>query len=295
MKSIFLTGSSGFIGNNFILDLKKNYEIFRFKRNSKININQDVVLHLAGIAHDIKNTIDSEVYYEINTNLTVKIFDKFLKSNSSTFIFISSVKAVRDSYDKELDENVIAKPKTDYGKSKLIAEQYIFSKELPKNKRVFVLRPCIIYGPGNKGNLNLLFNIVSKGIPWPLGSYDNKRSFCSVNNLIFIIDKLINSKNIASGIYNVADDDPLSTNEIINLINKSKNKKSIILKIPKKLVSFLAKLGDLFPFPLNSERLDKLTSSFVVSNKKITRILNKPLPENSKSGLLKVFKTFNRN
>ena len=188
---------------------------------------------------------------------------------------------------------MIAKPKTDYGKSKLIAEQYIFSKELPKNKRVFVLRPCIIYGPGNKGNLNLLFNIVSKGIPWPLGSYDNKRSFCSVNNLIFIIDKLINSKNIASGIYNVADDD--FNYWRFNLLISQKIKVRDFLKIPKKLVSFLAKLGDLFPFPLNSERLDKLTSSFVVSNKKITRILNKPLPENSKSGLLKVFKTFNRN
>jgi nucleoside-diphosphate-sugar epimerase len=290
-----LTGSSGFLGNNLILNFKNNYEIFRFKRNSKININQDVVLHLAGIAHDLKNTIDSEVYYEINTNLTVKIFDKFLKSNSSIFIFISSVKAVRDCYDKELDENVIAKPKTDYGKSKLIAEQYIFSKKLPKNKRVVVLRPCIIYGPGNKGNLNLLFNIVSKGIPWPLGSFDNKRSFCSVNNLIFIIEKLINSKNIPSGVYNVADDDPLSTNEIVNLINKSKNTKSIILKIPKKLISLFAKLGDFFPFPLNSERLDKLTNSYVVSNKKITRKLSNPLPENSKSGLLKIFKTFSKN
>lgn len=290
-----MTGSSGFLGNNLILNFKNNYEIFRFKRNSKININQDVVLHLAGIAHDLKNTIDSEVYYEINTNLTVKIFDKFLKSNSSIFIFISSVKAVRDCYDKELDENVIAKPKTDYGKSKLIAEQYIFSKKLPKNKRVFVLRPCIIYGPGNKGNLNLLFNIVSKGIPWPLGSFDNKRSFCSVNNLIFIIEKLINSKNIPSGVYNVADDDPLSTNEIVNLINKSKNTKSIILKIPKKLISLFAKLGDFFPFPLNSERLDKLTNSYVVSNKKITRKLSNPLPENSKSGLLKIFKTFSKN
>ena len=83
MKSIFLTGSSGFIGNNFILDLKKNYEIFRFKRNSKININQDVVLHLAGIAHDIKNTIDSDPddadgYYK----LSVIYFEKenYLKS-----------------------------------------------------------------------------------------------------------------------------------------------------------------------------------------------------------------------
>ena len=234
MKSIFLTGFSGFVGKNLISKFNGKYEIFRFERDSKININQDIVIHLAGIAHDTSNKLDSKIYYETNTELTIKVFDNFLKSNASDFIFLSSVKAARDSYDGKLDENVIAKPKTDYGKSKLMAEQYILTTKLPKNKRVFILRPCMIYGPGNKGNLNLLYNIVSKGIPWPLGNFHNKRSFCSINNLIFIIDKLINTKDIISGIYNISDDEFLSTNEIIELIYKSQNKRPLILKIPKK-------------------------------------------------------------
>ena len=292
MKSIFLTGFSGFVGKNLISKFNGKYKILRFQRNSIININQDIVIHLAGIAHDTSNKLDSKIYYKTNTDLTIQVFDNFLKSNASDFIFLSSVKAVRDSYNKELDEKTIEVPKTDYGKSKLKAEQYILSKKLPKNKRVFILRPCMIYGPGNKGNLNFLYNIVSSGVPWPLGNYDNKRSFCSVNNLIFIIDQLIVSRHILSGIYNISDNTALSTNEIVQLIYKSKNRKPFILKIPKKIISILARIGDFTYLPLNSERLNKLTSSYVVCNKKILTAINKKLPEDSKSGLLNVFENF---
>jgi nucleoside-diphosphate-sugar epimerase len=295
MQRVLITGSSGFLGSNLIPNLSKKYIIEKFNRNESNKFNADVIIHLAGKAHDLKQSSLFAEYYKANTDLTKKIFDKFLKSSSKIFIFMSSVKAVRDNYDNVLDENVIASPTTDYGKSKLMAEQYILSKELPLHKKVFILRPCMIYGPGNKGNLNLLYNIVLKGIPWPLGNYHNKRSFCSVNNLIYIINQLISSSRISSGIYNISDDDSLSTNELINLINKSINKKSIILKIPKKIVSLLAKFGDISPFPLNSDRLDKLTSSYVVSNKKITAVLDNSLPENSKSGLSKVFRSFYNN
>ena len=112
MKSIFLTGFSGFVGKNLISKFNGKYEIFKFERDSKININQNIVIHLAGIAHDTSNKLDSKIYYEINTELTIKVFDNFLKSNASDFIFLSSVKAARDSYDSKLDEDVIAKPKT---------------------------------------------------------------------------------------------------------------------------------------------------------------------------------------
>ena len=289
MKSIFLTGFSGFVGKNLISKFNGKYKILRFQRNSIININQDIVIHLAGIAHDTSNKLDSKIYYKTNTDLTIQVFDNFLKSNASDFIFLSSVKAVRDSYNKELGEKTIEIPKTDYGKSKLKAEQYILSKKLPKNKRVFILRPCMIYGPGNKGNLNLLYNIVSSGIPWPLGNYNNKRSFCSVNNLIFVIDQLITYRQILSGVYNISDTTALSTNKIIELIYKSKNRKPLILKIPKKIMSVLARIGDFIYLPLNTERLNKLTSSYVVCNKKILKAINKKLPEDSKSGLLNVF------
>jgi len=130
----------------------------------------------------------------------------------------------------------------------------------------------MIHGPGNKGNLNLLYKLVQKGSPWPLGAFENKRSFTSIDNLTFIIDQII-EKDIDPGIYQVADDEALSTNELIQLIATAQNRKSIIWKIPKKLIKFSAKIGDYLHLPLNSERLKKLTESYVVSNQKIKKAL----------------------
>jgi nucleoside-diphosphate-sugar epimerase len=208
---------------------------------------------------------------------------------------LSSVKAVADEVKGELTEEQIANPITHYGKSKLLAEQYILSKEIPEGKRVYILRPCMIHGPGNKGNLKLLYKIVSKGIPWPLGNFKNLRSFLSIENLCFIIKELIERNDINSGVYNIADDKPLSTNNIIQLIAKSRSKKVQIFYFQKSVIIALAKMGDFFKFPLNSERLQKLTESYIVSNSKIKTALGKSLPVASNEGLLRTFQSFSDN
>jgi nucleoside-diphosphate-sugar epimerase len=129
-------------------------------------------------------------------------------------------------------------------------------------------------------------------IPWPLGAFDNKRSFLSIENLCFIIKELIENEDIKSGIYNVCDDEPLSTNEVINIISNTLNINTVILKIPKILILFLCKIGDFLKLPLNSERLFKLTNNFIVSNTKIKNAINKPLPISSRNGLINTFNSF---
>jgi nucleoside-diphosphate-sugar epimerase len=151
----------------------------------------------------------------------------------------------------------------------------------------------MIHGPGNKGNLNLLFKIVSKGLPWPLGAFENKRSFCSIDNLCFIINELIENENIPTGIYNIADDIPLSTNKLIRLISESQGKKPLIWDIPKFIIKIISLFGDLLHLPLNTERLSKLTETYIVSNVKIKKAINKPLPVNTEDSLLKTFISFN--
>ena len=271
---IIITGVSGFVGFNLKTYLKnKNKEILGFSRkpgkydldykeiNTKLLNKTNSFIHLAGKAHDTSNNSNETAYFLANTELTKKMFDKFLQSSCETFIYLSSVKAVADNVVGILNEDHDPKPKTPYGKSKLLAERYILSKKIDKNKRVYVLRPCMIHGPKNKGNLNLLYNLVSKRIPWILGSFQNKRSYCSIDNLMFIIYELITNNNIPSGIYNVADDDYLSTNEIITLMFNSNNQKPIILNLSPFIVKIIAKIGDILPLPLNSERLKKLTES----------------------------------
>ncbi len=290
---IYLTGSSGFVGKYF-LDFFKRDNVCVSSRSEEFKIDDAViVIHLAGKAHDLKNISSAQEYYEVNTELTQKVYDAFLASNAMVFITLSSVKAVADQVEGELTEQYHPNPVTHYGKSKLLAEQYIFSKEIPDGKRVYVLRPCMIHGPGNKGNLNLLYKLVSKNIPWPLGAFENTRSFCSIDNLMFIFKELIEREDIPSGIYNVADDEPLSTIQLIWLIAQSQNRNPKLWNISKKFIEEVASIGDKLHLPLNSERLHKLTSSYVVSNAKIKAAIGKPLPVLSREGLLKTFKSFN--
>jgi nucleoside-diphosphate-sugar epimerase len=296
---IVSTGLSGFVGES----LKKfctdnNFDVGGITRNT-LNLivntdldNSQVIIHLAGKAHDLKNTSNPDEYYQVNTELTKKVFDAFLASDAKVFITLSSVKSVADVVLGELIEDDIPNPITHYGKSKLLAEKYIFSKPLPEGKRVYVLRPSMIHGPGNKGNLNLLYKLVSRGIPWPLGAFENKRSFCSIDNLMFVFKELIERVDIPSGIYNVADDSPLSTNEVISILAESQNRKPRIWNISKRSIEFSAKLGNVLKLPLNEERLQKLTDSYVVSNKKLMKAIGKPLPVTSREGLRKTFQSF---
>ena len=300
--NISLTGSSGFVGKNLINYLKQfQIEVKSVARNAvfkgdlSLLDNIDVLIHLAGKAHDLKSTINSNQYYIVNTELSIDIFDAFLASEVKVFIYLSSIKAVADHTNDELTENHVHNPITHYGKSKLLADQYILSKDIPQGKRVYILRPCMIHGPGNKGNLNLLYNIVTKGFPWPLGQFDNIRSYVSIENLCFIIKELLDREDIPSGVYSVADDIPLSTNEVIKIIAESRRKKVRILNLSKNLIKVLARVGDLLKLPLNSERLQKLTESYIVSNAKIKEALGKQLPVSSKEGLIITFQSFSDN
>lgn len=289
------TGFSGFVGSN----LQKYFDkksIRSFHRGEDIVMHGiEIFIHLAGKAHDLKNNANSQEYYLINTELTKKVYDAFLASEAKVFITLSSVKAVADQVEGELTELHHPNPVTHYGKSKLLAEQYILSNVIPEGKRVYILRPCMIHGPGNKGNLNLLYSLVSKGLPWPLESFINSRSYLSIENLCFIIKELIDREDIPSGVYNVADDVPLSTNEVIKMIAESRGKKARILNLSKNLIKVLACVGDFLKLPLNSERLQKLTESYVVSNTKIKAALGKELPISSKDGLIQTFKSFTDN
>jgi nucleoside-diphosphate-sugar epimerase len=299
MLNIFLTGSSGFVGKNIINYFNYfKYNLTLFNRG-KINIYEfdkhDVFLHFAGKAHELKKYESIIDYYETNTELTKSIFDSFLKSSAKVFITLSSVKAVVDKSVDPLTEDSLPNPVTHYGKSKQLAEQYILSKPIPNGKRVYILRPCMIHGPGNKGNLNLLYKIVNKGFPWPLGAFENKRSFCSIDNLCFIINELINNEAIPSGVYNIADNEPLATNDLIKLIAESQKKNYHIWNVPKSIIKLLSQMGDFLKLPLNSERLSKLTETYIVSNNKIITAINKPLPLTSKEGLMKTLNSFNTN
>ena len=236
--NILITGIHGFVGTNLVNALKAKHTIYGLdivapQKEGVIKTYTwaelegisavDVVIHLAGKAHDTKNQTNAQVYFDINTGLTQKIYDWFQASKAKKFIFFSSVKAAADRVEGDiLTEDVVPCPKGPYGESKIAAENYILSKavsskqqvvsskrqavrseeqetrgknqesrtknqdlredsQLPTNnsllqttdfklpttnfplsteKKTYILRPCMIHGPGNKGNLNLLYQVV---------------------------------------------------------------------------------------------------------------------------------------
>ncbi len=314
--NILITGASGFVGTNLInhlsgfdfkidvLDLGQDVgpdvrESFHWDCLDSINLDiYDAVIHLAGKAHDTKNKAHESIYFNVNYGLTKRIFDRFVNSQSAIFIFFSSVKAVAESTDnKVLTESVVPSPKGPYGESKYMAEKYIMDTLEQRgqdlnNKSVYVFRPCMIHGPGNKGNLNLLYKVVKSGIPWPLGNFDNSRSFTSISNLNFIVEQVIQSE-IESGVYNIADDDTLSTNTLIKKFSMVLNRAPRIWNVNRGLIRGLARVGDLLHLPFNSFRLQKLTENYVVSNDKIKRALGvSKLPVSAEDGLVDTIRSF---
>jgi len=297
---VTITGASGFVGKNLSIFLQNkecttNALSLRNKNWKKdFSKSADAVIHLAGKAHDTSNVSDPDEYYKINRDLTIELFNEFLNSEIKKFFYFSSVKAAADSVEDILTEDEVTNPVTHYGKSKIEAEKYILGQNLPEGKKVYIIRPCMIHGPGNKGNLNLLYKIVEKGVPWPLASFHNQRSFLGIDNLNYLIYEMLRN-DLQSGIYNFADDGALSTNELIFTINKVLGKKEKLWKISKNLIEKTAGLGDKLKLPLNSERLKKLTESYVVSNQKIKSALGiEKLPLTAEEGLIKTIKSFKR-
>lgn len=314
--NILITGIHGFVGSNLVLALMDEHTLYGLDivKPRKDGVAKtfmwkdlddsldtantlpqfDAIIHLAGKAHDTKNQSAAQAYFDINTGLTQKIFDFFLKSSAKKFIFFSSVKAAADSVvGDKLTEDVIPTPVGPYGESKIKAEEYI-QQHLPeaKDKQVYILRPCMIHGPGNKGNLNLLYNVVKKGIPWPLGDFENRRSFTSIDNLCYVIEGLL-TKDVPSGIYHMGDDEAMSTNELIATMCEVMGKKPHIWKMNKGVMESCAGLGTLLHLPLNKERLRKLTENYVVSNEKIKKALDiDKMPVTAKEGLIKTIRSF---
>lgn len=280
-----ITGAYGFVGTNLCKYLaEKGHEclaldipaakrdgvpyvsFYTWDELDKLPV-VDAVVHLAGKAHDLKKVASEQSYFDINVGLTEKIF---AAAKTTRFIYFSSSKA---------DANGNA-----YGRSKLAAEQFL-------NGRAIVLRPAMIHGPGNKGNLNLLWGIARRGLPWPLAAFENKRSFTSIANICAAVEALCERGE--NGIYPIADDEMLSTNRLIELIAETCGKRAKLWRVPKGMMRMVAKIGDVLHLPLNTERIVKLTEDSFVNNSHLKSQLGwNRMPIRAEEGLRRTLRSF---
>ncbi len=310
-----MTGIGGFVGQNLAATLRRaGHEIIGLSREKSASATLtwvdvsagtlppfDAVIHLAGYAHDLKHRARAQVYFDVNTELTKQIFGAFqAEASARLFFFFSSVKAVADFVpaSEELMEEVVPAPAGPYGESKRAAEKFLQENfdfggnDGASGRRLYILRPCMIHGCGNKGNLNLLYAVVRRNLPWIFGAFENRRSFLSMENCAFIVEKML-AGTPPSGVYNLADDDPLSTNTLVETMTAAMGRKRMrVVKFPAGILRFCASAGTLFHLPFNRERLTKLTESYVVSNAKIRRALGfEKLPVPVREGIAETVKS----
>lgn len=291
MSTIFLTGASGFVGSNIKNSPYLDSYNFRFYDRNNIDLKGiSAVFHFAGIAHDLDGFYTKEDYLEVNVELTKRVYKEFLNSDASLFVYLSSIKAVADNFEGSLDENTGPNPQTFYGISKLIAEEFISSNPIPNGKRFIILRPALIYGKQNKGNLMLLNSLIKKIHIWPLNSFNNARSFCYIENLCFALNEFLQNEQIESGVYNICDDESISTNDLVAGIARINKISFLNISLPKKIINAIACLGSILNLPFNKITLNKLTQNYVVNNSKLVKSLGKSLPFSLEKGLELTFK-----
>lgn len=293
---IVISGSTGFIGRNLVDAISGSTGLSLRDEHWRKEIRlATCIINLVGKAHDHKGSATEGDYFHANVNLTKEVFYEFLNSSADLMIHVSSIAALEELESinplTELDK---CRPKSWYGKSKRSAEEWLLSQDLPHCKKLIILRPPMIFGPGDKGNLGLLYSLITKRIPYPLASFTNSRSFLSIYNFVYFIEQIIKNKGkLESGIYHIADNESISTNDIIKIIKETTGKKSFNIALPKWLVKGIAKIGDVIPIPLNSIKLKKMTANLLVSNDKIkNHIGSVQLPLTTKEGMVKTFQNF---
>lgn len=286
---IVISGGNGFIGRNLVKSIPNSISVSLREKNWKNHFSTaTAIINLVGKAHDHSGTATKEDFYYANLELTKDVFNAFVESNANILIHISSIAAVEEFESlKPLTEENNCHPVSFYGESKRAGEKWLLEQDLPENKKLIILRPPMVHGAGDKGNLGILYKFISKGLPNPFANFDNSRSFISINNFTFYIDQILNNfPDLNNGIYHVADNESVSTKEIIDIIEKVTNKKSLKISLPNSVVKLLANLGDIIPIPINNKRLKKLTSTLLVSNSKINTSLNiQSLPESGRDGI----------
>lgn len=229
-----------------------------------------------------KSIWDKELFYRRTLNQLKEAYTTFLKSETTNiFIYIGSISVLEEVFSSHpLLEDSVYNGYSRYAKHNQDVEKWLCDQNLPIGKRLYILRKPLVYGNDCGGKIRILFNLIKFGVPYPLGNFDNKLSFISVKNLCFIIRELLDKNSIvASGIYNVADDEPVSMNDIVDMTYSVLNRRNLKFSLPRILLNLIAKLRI-----TNSVQYKKLTNDFLISNAKIKNALKiDALPYLSKS------------
>lgn len=317
MRSILITGATGFIAGHLMPRLlNSGWRISAAVRNnshqlpanvSAVTIGNidgttnwhhalsgiDVVVHLAARAHILQDRASNPEaeFFKVNTEGTANLVKQAILAGVKHFVFISSIGAVTTLSDQPITENSLCQPDTPYGRSKLQAEQALISLASQSSMSWTILRPTLVYGAGNPGNMERLIKLVHRGLPLPLGLVRNRRSLIFVGNLVDAIATTLTHPKATNQIFLVSDGQDLSTPQLIQKLAYNLGQPYKVLPVPPSLLKLVGYLGDTVqklskrPIPLNTSTIDRLLGSLFVDISHIQTTLNWQPPFTSDQGL----------
>ena len=204
----------------------------------------DAIVHLAGRAHVMSDdpATSESLYLSANVDVTKKLAQSASRTGVKRMILMSSVKVNGESttIDTPFTSQDAPNPQDPYGRSKTQAEQALWDVASTSELEGIVIRPPLVYGPGVRANFASLIGIVNRGIPLPLGSINNKRSFVSIDNLIDCIATALQSSNAAGQTLMVSDGNDLTTPELIRSIASALRKSPKLFPFPSALLKLAA-------------------------------------------------------
>jgi nucleoside-diphosphate-sugar epimerase len=238
------------------------------------------VVHLAAIAHVIGGNEDKiREMWEVNAEGPVRLAECAERAGVDRFVFLSSIGAVCSAADAPVAEAAVPAPDTPYGRSKLNAENGVARILEGSSTTWAIIRPALVHGPGNPGNMARLQRAIRLGLPLPFGLMGNKRSFVFVDNLIDAILLAMTREAAASRVFHVADPEVLSTRGLVELIARASGRPARLLRFPLRALRKFARTLDWTRALVGDRRrlasysLERLCNSLVVDASAINREL----------------------
>lgn len=321
---VLITGATGFIGRHFKTYLcDKECDVICSYRGKKpnddnranvfwVNIGEinaktdwsqaldgvQYVVHIAGVAHRIGYSQEElKVQYdEVNIN-GVENLIKQVKCSSTIkrFVFLSTLSVYASNIEKKINEKTICDPDNYYGKSKYEAEHIIIKNLISTSIDWSIVRPTLVYGKGNPGNMERLINLIKSGLPLPFSMIKNKRSLLYVGNLVSALYQTMINPEASNKIYLLSDGQDVSTRELVDMIRKAIKKAGITFPLPVTVLRIIGLLGDYMnkinynKYGIDSYSIDKIIGSLEVDSSPIRNELSWQPPYSVHEGIKSIF------
>lgn len=312
---ICVIGGAGFIGTLLIKKLAQVHDVYNLDKsvipaegsgNAKADVRNiddlrkgmqegtDLVILLAAEHKD--DVSPTKLYYDVNVDGTRNVLQVMDEKNIHSIIFTSSV-AIYGLNKQNPDETHAADPFNHYGKSKWQAEELLREWNTKDQRNgLIVIRPTVVFGPGNKGNVFNLLKQIASGKFLMIGKGNNQKSMAYVENIVDFLSYCCANIKAGYKVFNYADKPDLSMNELLSICEQSLEKQIIPLKIPYWTGMLGGKCFDVVArltgkkFPISAIRVKKFCATTQFSSIYLKDI-NYKAPYTLQEGLSKTIKS----